>query len=67
MNEKFMRWLIITLSLLVVVTAGGGILFIYQQFPRLDNYNDTRLVSQSLITDYAPSLCLATLIRHYPK
>jgi len=62
MNEKGIRWLITVLLLLVVVTVGGGSLFIYQQFPRLDNYNDTRLVSQTLQTDYALSLCLATII-----
>ena len=62
MNDKRLRWLVIALLLLVVVTVGGSILFIYQQFPRLDNFNDTRLVSQTLQTDYALSLCLATII-----
>ena len=61
MSEKFIRWAIIVLLLLVVVTMGGGILFIYRQFPRLDNYSDTRLVSQNLQTDYALSICLATI------
>ena len=62
MNEKLIRWLVITLLLLVIVTVGGGILYIYQQFPRLSDYDDTHLVSQSLQTDYALSLCLATII-----
>jgi hypothetical protein len=62
MNEKGLRWLVTALLLLIVFTVGGGILFVYQQFPRLGNYNDTRLVSQSLQTDYALSLCLATII-----
>ena len=61
MNENFIRRLVAALLLLVIVSVGGGSLFIYQQFPRLDNYNDTRLMSQSLKTDYALSLCLATI------
>jgi hypothetical protein len=64
MNEKGLRWLVSTFLLLVVVTVGAGILFTYQQFPRLDNYNDTHLVSQSLQADYALSLCLATIKRN---
>jgi hypothetical protein len=63
MNEKRLRWLVTTLLFMVVVTMGGGILFIYQQFPDLDSYDDTVLGSQSLRSDYALSLCLVTIIR----
>jgi hypothetical protein len=61
MNEKLIRGLVTTLLLLVIVTVGSGILFIYQQFPQLDNYDDTQLVNESLQTNHAPSLCLATI------
>ena len=61
MNEKLIRWLVTTLSLLVIVTLSGGILFIYQQFPRLGDYDDTHLMSENLQTNHALSLCLATI------
>lgn len=56
-NER-LYWLTALLLLLVVMSVGSGMLFIYQQVSYLDSYKDTNLVSESLHTDHALSFCL---------
>ena len=61
MNDKRLLQFVATLLSLVMVSVAGGFLFIYNQLPHLERFADTYLVRDSLQTDYALSLCLATI------